>query len=98
MVLFVFQFDPICNFAEFINFGLANARSERVTNFCQGKKLLVTLLFMVHLTADECIFLRTVFNVVTTELWRIGTLSTQLPLQEILRNSQLHSGFHSVSE
>ena len=29
MVLFVVQFYPVCNFGEFINFGLGTARSER---------------------------------------------------------------------
>ena len=30
LVLFVFQFYPICNFGEFVNSGLGTVRSERV--------------------------------------------------------------------
>ena len=30
MVLFVFQFYPVCNFEKFVNFGLGAVRSERV--------------------------------------------------------------------
>ena len=30
VVLFVFQFYPVCKFGEFINFGLGTVRSERV--------------------------------------------------------------------
>ena len=30
MVLFVFQYYPVCNFAKFISFGLGNVSSERV--------------------------------------------------------------------
>ena len=30
VVLFVFQFHPVCNFAKFINFGPGTVRSERV--------------------------------------------------------------------
>ena len=30
VVLLVFQFNPVCNFAKFINFGLGTIRSERV--------------------------------------------------------------------
>ena len=37
MVLFVFQFYPVINFGQFINFGFGTVRSERV---CQGVDLL----------------------------------------------------------
>ena len=30
MVLFGFQFNPVCNLGKFINFGLGTVRSERV--------------------------------------------------------------------
>ena len=30
VILFVFQFYPVCNFGQFINFGLGTVRSERV--------------------------------------------------------------------
>ena len=30
LVLFVFQFHPVCNFGKFISFGLGAVRSERV--------------------------------------------------------------------
>ena len=30
VVLFVFQFYPVCNFGKFISFGLGTIRSERV--------------------------------------------------------------------
>ena len=33
VVLFVFQFSPVCNFGEFINFGLGAVSNERVIYF-----------------------------------------------------------------
>ena len=30
MVLFGFQFSPVCNFGNFVSFGLGTVRSERV--------------------------------------------------------------------
>ena len=30
LVLFVFQFFPVCNFGKFLNFGVGTVRSERV--------------------------------------------------------------------
>ena len=42
VVLFVFQFYPVCNFGGFINFGLGTVRSERVkTNDVISSKILV---------------------------------------------------------
>ena len=31
-MMFVFQLSPVCNFGEFINFGLGTVRSERVND------------------------------------------------------------------
>ena len=38
MVLYVFQFYPVCNFGNFINFGLGTVRSERVKLEVPGDK------------------------------------------------------------
>ena len=47
VVLFVFQFCPVCNFGKFINFGLATVRSEKV-------KLAYLLLLNINFTCLYC--------------------------------------------
>ena len=34
VLLYVFQFYPVCNFGKFINFGLSTARNERFNQAC----------------------------------------------------------------
>ena len=57
MVLFVFQFYPVCNFGTFIRFGLGTVRSERVNRLNQ--QLLFFSRSMLETRFLERPFLRT---------------------------------------
>ena len=48
MVLFVFQFYPVCNFGQFINFRLVTVRSERVKLFPIYNHHTVVIIFSYH--------------------------------------------------
>ena len=69
MPLFVFQFDPVCKFGKFINFGLGTVRSERVklhfntnNNFIMGRLGLRLNIFAIVILPFVCSNLRLVFS------------------------------------
>ena len=58
VVLFVFQFYPVCNFGKFIFLGLGAVRSERVNPLSPGLKLQILLLcfhtFLTEVLGRSC--------------------------------------------